>query len=144
MSVSTAFVLMVVKFAAALLTNSMAILASAADSLMDFLMSSINFFALKESDKPADKDDVQEESMSLAAIPPKKLTIKEKLAALRAKKVKPAVKTATKTAGIVGQPEGNTGTATGMNGEKITYNRKQLEFIKFKIFIESFLLKATV
>jgi len=55
LSVSTAFILMIVKFAAALLTNSMAILASAADSLMDFLMSSINFFALKESDKPADK-----------------------------------------------------------------------------------------
>jgi ferrous-iron efflux pump FieF len=55
LSVGTAFVLMVVKFVAALLTNSMGILASAADSLMDFLMSSINLFAIKQSDKPADK-----------------------------------------------------------------------------------------
>lgn len=56
LSVAVAFFLTLVKVAAGLITHSMAVLASAADSLMDMLMSLINLFAAHKSEKPADKE----------------------------------------------------------------------------------------
>ncbi len=55
LAVGVAAFLTIVKGVAAFVTHSMAILASAADSLMDLLVSSINLFAVLKADKPPDK-----------------------------------------------------------------------------------------
>ena len=51
-----AFILAVVKFTFWIISWSMTLLASAADSLLDLMVSLLNLFALKESIKPADKE----------------------------------------------------------------------------------------
>jgi len=55
-SIGMALFLTIVKFVVGILSFSMAVLASAVDSLMDVLVSSVNFLALKEADKPADAE----------------------------------------------------------------------------------------
>lgn len=55
-SVTTAGFLFVVKLMTALLTQSMAIMASALDSFMDTGSSSVNLLALKKASKPPDED----------------------------------------------------------------------------------------
>lgn len=54
LSVGVALLLTLVKFSTALATHSMSIMASALDSLLDVLMSGLNFFAFRESSKPPD------------------------------------------------------------------------------------------
>jgi len=54
-SVCSALCLTLVKTAGGLATHSMAVLASAADSFMDLLISLVNLLALKEADRPADR-----------------------------------------------------------------------------------------
>lgn len=56
LSVGTALLLTVVKFSAGLITHSMAIMASALDSTLDMMMSTLNFFAFREASKPPDAD----------------------------------------------------------------------------------------
>lgn len=51
-----AFLLAVTKFTFWIISWSMTLLASAADSLLDLMVSILNLFALKESEKPADKE----------------------------------------------------------------------------------------
>jgi len=51
-----AFLLAIIKFTFWIISWSMTLLASAADSLLDLMVSLLNLFALKESAKPADKD----------------------------------------------------------------------------------------
>ena len=51
-----AFLLTVTKFTFWIISWSMTLLASAADSLLDLMVSILNLFALKESAKPADKE----------------------------------------------------------------------------------------
>ena len=51
-----AFLLAIIKFTFWIISWSMTLLASAADSLLDFMVSLLNLFALKESAKPADKE----------------------------------------------------------------------------------------
>ena len=51
-----AFLLAVIKFTFWIISWSMTLLASAADSLLDLMVSILNLFALKESAKPADKE----------------------------------------------------------------------------------------
>lgn len=74
---------------------------------------------------------------------PKKPTLAQKLAALRAKN-KPATPTKleldTETKKILGIEDTQTTQATGMSGEEITYNREQLQFIKLISFGESCVL----
>ena len=55
-SVATAFVLIVAKLAASLLTGSVAVLASLVDSTMDALASVINLFAVRYALQPADEE----------------------------------------------------------------------------------------
>ena len=55
-SIGTALFLTVFKFAVGILTNSLGLIASAVDSLMDTLVSSVNFIAVREAGKPADKE----------------------------------------------------------------------------------------
>lgn len=55
-SIAVAVVLAVVKIAAGVFTNSMAILASALDSGMDAASSAINYIAAREAVKPPDED----------------------------------------------------------------------------------------
>jgi len=50
-SSSIAFLLVCIKFAAGLLSGSVAVLASAIDSLLDFLVSMFNFFAIKKAEE---------------------------------------------------------------------------------------------
>ena len=54
LAIMTATTLAIVKLGTGILTGSMALLSSAADSLLDILMSLGNFFALKQAHKPAD------------------------------------------------------------------------------------------
>jgi len=56
LSIATAFFLTVFKLAVGFATHSLAIMASAFDSLMDVLVSSVNLIAMREADKPADKE----------------------------------------------------------------------------------------
>jgi cation diffusion facilitator family transporter len=56
LSFGVALLLTLVKFAAGLITHSMAIMASALDSLLDMLMSGLNFFAFREASKPPDAE----------------------------------------------------------------------------------------
>ena len=56
LSIATAGFLTLVKVGFGLATHSMSILASATDSLMDVLVSTVNYISLKEAHKPADDD----------------------------------------------------------------------------------------
>jgi len=55
-SVATAASLAALKLATGLATGSMAVLSSAIDSLLDILMSGVNFFAIRQAEQPADED----------------------------------------------------------------------------------------
>ena len=55
-SVSTAVGLLLLKTFAYFATNSVAVLASLADSLLDFMASSVNFWAVRVSFRPADRE----------------------------------------------------------------------------------------
>lgn len=55
-SVGTALFLLILKFIAWILTDSVSLQASLLDSFMDCLASTINFFALRESLRPADQE----------------------------------------------------------------------------------------
>ncbi|NIQ93521.1 MAG: cation diffusion facilitator family transporter, partial [Desulfuromonadales bacterium] len=54
-SISTAVSLALLKFVAGLFTGSMAILSSAIDSLLDILMSTVNYMAIRQATQPADE-----------------------------------------------------------------------------------------
>lgn len=54
LSISTAISLSVLKFTVGLLTGSMAVLSSAIDSMLDILMSGVNFLAIRHAEQPAD------------------------------------------------------------------------------------------
>src|SRR3989338_5668552 len=56
LSIATAFFLTLFKLVIGLVTYSLAVIASAFDSLMDILVSSVNLIAVKEADKPADRE----------------------------------------------------------------------------------------
>jgi len=56
MSIGTAFLLTIFKLSVGLLTQSLGLIASAVDSLLDLLVSSVNLIAVREADKPADKE----------------------------------------------------------------------------------------
>lgn len=55
LSVITAALLASLKIATGIATGSMAVVASAVDSLLDILMSSVNFVAIKKAEEPADE-----------------------------------------------------------------------------------------
>ncbi len=55
LSIIVASSLALLKLSTGLITGSMAVLASAVDSLLDILMSSINFVAIRKADAPADE-----------------------------------------------------------------------------------------
>ncbi len=54
LSIITAVALAALKFTVGLLTGSMAVLSSAIDSMLDILMSGLNFLAIRQADQPAD------------------------------------------------------------------------------------------
>jgi cation diffusion facilitator family transporter len=54
-SVATAVSLATMKLVAGLLTGSLAVLSSAVDSLLDILMSGVNFMAIRQAEQPADE-----------------------------------------------------------------------------------------
>ncbi len=54
-AIATAFFLAIIKLAAGLITGSMAVLSSAVDSLLDILMSGVNYLAIQQAEKPADE-----------------------------------------------------------------------------------------
>ncbi len=56
LSISVSLVLIVIKVIFGFLTNSISILASAADSFLDVMASSVNFYSIRKSEKPADHD----------------------------------------------------------------------------------------
>lgn len=56
LSVLTALFLTIFKVSIGLVTHSLGLIASSIDSLMDVLVSSVNLIAIKEADKPADKE----------------------------------------------------------------------------------------
>lgn len=56
LSISVSLVLIVVKIAVGIITNSVSVLASAADSFLDVTASSVNFYSIRKSEKPADHD----------------------------------------------------------------------------------------
>jgi len=56
LSILTACGLAVVKLVAGVMTGSLAVLASAADSLLDILMSAVNFLAIRHAEQPADEN----------------------------------------------------------------------------------------
>ena len=53
-SILTALTLAILKFAVGLLTGSLAVIASAVDSLLDIVMSGVNFLAIRQAEQPAD------------------------------------------------------------------------------------------
>ena len=53
-SILTALTLAILKFGAGLLTGSLAVIASAVDSLLDIVMSVVNFLAIRQAEEPAD------------------------------------------------------------------------------------------
>jgi len=55
-SIATAGFLTILKLGVGFMAQSMAIAASAIDSLMDVLVSTVNFISLREAEKPADED----------------------------------------------------------------------------------------
>ncbi|HSC36034.1 MAG TPA: cation diffusion facilitator family transporter [Thermodesulfobacteriota bacterium] len=56
LSISVSLVLIIIKVIFGFLTNSISILASAADSFLDVMASSVNFYSIRKSEKPADHD----------------------------------------------------------------------------------------
>jgi len=56
LSISVSLVLIAAKVVVGILTNSVSILASAADSFLDVTASSVNFYSIRKSEKPADHD----------------------------------------------------------------------------------------
>jgi ferrous-iron efflux pump FieF len=56
LSILTAAGLAIIKLVAGLLTGSLAVLASALDSLLDILMSAVNFLAIRHAEQPADRN----------------------------------------------------------------------------------------
>lgn len=56
LSILTAFLLMTFKVSVGLVTHSLGLIASSIDSLMDVLVSTVNLIAIKEAEKPADKE----------------------------------------------------------------------------------------
>ncbi|MDH5464413.1 MAG: cation transporter, partial [Thiovulaceae bacterium] len=52
---AVAFLLLIIKFTAGIISGSVAILASAIDSLLDIAISIFNYFALHTADKEADE-----------------------------------------------------------------------------------------
>ncbi len=55
-SITTAVSLSTLKFFVGLMTGSMAVLSSAIDSMLDILMSGVNFLAIRHAEQPADDD----------------------------------------------------------------------------------------
>ncbi|MGE4496591.1 MAG: cation diffusion facilitator family transporter [Deferribacterales bacterium] len=55
-SVNTAFMLAVVKLIGGVFTGSVSVLASAVDSILDIGSSTVNYFAIRQSEQPPDKD----------------------------------------------------------------------------------------
>jgi cation diffusion facilitator family transporter len=55
LSISTAISLSILKFSIGLMTGSMAVLSSAIDSMLDILMSGVNFLAIRHAEQPADE-----------------------------------------------------------------------------------------
>ena len=53
-SILTALTLAILKFVVGLLTGSLAVIASAVDSLLDIVMSGVNFLAIRQAEQPAD------------------------------------------------------------------------------------------
>lgn len=53
-SLATAFSLATMKLVAGLITGSLAVISSAVDSLLDILMSGVNFMAIRHAEQPAD------------------------------------------------------------------------------------------
>mgnify|MGYP004701672293 CR=1 FL=1 len=53
-SIFTALTLAILKFVVGLLTGSLAVIASAVDSLLDIVMSGVNFLAIRQAELPAD------------------------------------------------------------------------------------------
>ncbi len=56
LSILTAFLLTIFKISVSLITHSLGLVASAVDSLMDVLVSSVNLIAVREADRPADAE----------------------------------------------------------------------------------------
>ena len=56
LSIATAVSLAIMKFTVGVLTGSMAVLSSAIDSMLDILMSGVNFLAIRHAEQPADAD----------------------------------------------------------------------------------------
>jgi len=56
LSISVSLVLIIIKVVFGILTNSISILASAIDSLLDIIASSVNFYSIRKAEKPADHD----------------------------------------------------------------------------------------
>lgn len=55
LSITTAVCLSVLKFVVGFITGSMAVLSSAIDSMLDILMSGVNFLAIRHAEQPADE-----------------------------------------------------------------------------------------
>lgn len=53
-SILTALTLAILKFAVGLVTGSLAVIASAVDSLLDIVMSGVNYLAIRQAEQPAD------------------------------------------------------------------------------------------
>ena len=53
-SIFTALALAIMKFVVGLLTGSLAVIASAVDSILDIVMSGVNFLAIRQAEQPAD------------------------------------------------------------------------------------------
>lgn len=56
LSISVSFLLIIIKLVFGVLTNSISIIASAFDSFLDILTSSVNYYSIRKSEKPADSD----------------------------------------------------------------------------------------
>ncbi len=56
LSISVSLALIIIKVIFGILTNSISILASAVDSLLDIIASSVNFYSIRKAEKPADHD----------------------------------------------------------------------------------------
>src|SRR3989338_11017553 len=56
LSIATAFFLTIFKLSIGFVSGSLGLIASAIDSLLDVLVSSVNLIAVKEADKPADRE----------------------------------------------------------------------------------------
>jgi len=56
LSIIVAVLLVIIKLVFGILTNSISILASAVDSFLDLSASSVNYYSIKKSEKPADRE----------------------------------------------------------------------------------------